>query len=69
VLIVSDLDFLLWWQKGIDYILLLEVEVLEVHLAILEVWLKWRFDLLRFDVFNVHVGEPRMGQDFMDVIF
>ena len=69
MLVVSDLDFFLWWQKGIDNILLLEVEVLEVHLTIFKIWLKWRFDLLGFDVFYVHVGEPRMGEDFMDVIF
>ena len=55
-------------HECVSHRLLLEVEVLEVNLTLLHVWLKRWLDLLSFEVLYVQILEPGVRQNLMNVI-
>lgn len=69
MLVLLDLLHLFRWHKRVSDILLLQVEVLEINLPTLHVWLDWRSNLLRFQICNVQVAEPRVLKNFVDIHF
>ena len=68
VLVVRDLRLLVSRYNRVDVRLLLQIEVLEVNLAVLDVGLQWRLDLLRFYLTNIDTTEPRVAENFVHVL-
>jgi hypothetical protein len=67
--VVLDFLLFLWRHEGVHYILLLQVEILEIDSAFFQVGLERRLDFLGLEVLDIDFFKPRMRKDFVHVIF